>query len=186
MDKRITFEALSKRKGTIEPILAGTVTGRLGASKPELQNLLPKPMDTRRLKDRRTCEPKIVIGPRHEWVRTRWPDSPADLGASIHQQIDRVLRHQDHELAKAILFGNWDNEPKVNQVHDSLIVDEHDWDAMKEYCEMDIMATEQALKSTKQIMAAMEDTLELDLFGSDEPEYNGDDLMAAVRSFCRR
>lgn len=193
MDKRIVFQALSARKGIIEPVLAGTVTGRLCSSGPEIQEL-PKVMDTRRLKVDRDLKVSVIgdtTGPRPEWVRTRWPDSPADLGTFIHEQMSRFARERDHELMKSILFGNWDTE--VNQVHDSLILGANDWDAMKEYCEMDIEATEQALKATNKIMAAMEDTLDLD--GLDdyvylpepvEPELDGDDLMAAVRSFCRQ
>lgn len=113
-------------------------------------------------------EPKIrTSGPCPEWVRSRWPDSPVDLGAQIHQQIDRMVCHQDHELAKVMLYGNWD--------------------AMEEYCMADVKATQEALNAANKIMAAMEDTLELDLFDlPEEPEYDGDDLMAAVRSFCRQ
>lgn len=155
MYKRIMFEALSKRKGNIGPVLAGTETGRFDSFRTEHLNFMAK-----------VSEPKIrTSGPCPEWVRLRWPESPVDLGAQIHQQINRMVRHQDHELAKAVLFGNWD--------------------AMKEYCEMDVKATQEALNATNKIMAAMEDTLELDLFDlPEEPEYDGDDLMAAVRSFC--
>jgi len=192
MDKRIVFEALSKRKGLVSPIPKGTMTWRLTEPNPEIQEL-PRVMDTRLLKPDREVKASVIrtSGPCPEWVRTRWPDSPADLGTFIHEQMSKFARERDHEIMKSILFGNWDNE--VNQVHDSLILGANDWDALKEYCEMDIEATEQALKATNKIMAAMEDTLDLD--GLDdyvhlpepvESELNGDDLMAAVRSFCRQ